>query len=285
MSLPKLDNFDSYIHQVHQAIFLFGAIAHQVIPKQQNWLHIATEPYPWGFQTQVFPTGGRLIFNVSAGNIQLQHGDGNTDIFALVDHTQKSLFEAILSAMDGHELVNYFDADSDLSHSEQLLSKIHSDDQKLTDAVAEHTHETSLAYDVNSANDYLHALNTIYTGIARWRGRLNGHLSPMVVWAEHFDLSTIWFATPEMDEYKSHINIGFAPFTEGVFERPYLYAYAYPYQEDYKTPNLDAPLKWETEAYTGIYVSYDNLTDYDDPVSAIEMLCGQIFKTMRTVLG
>jgi len=119
--------------------------------------------------------------------------------------------------------------------------------------------------------------------IARWRGRISGHLSPIVVWAEHFDLSTVYFANPEMDEYQSHINIGFAPFTEGVFERPYLYAYAYPYQENYAIPALEAPLKWETEAYTGIYLAYDDIVGQDE--FAIEALAGKIFTAMQSVLG
>ena len=284
MQLPGLENFEANIHQVHRAIMLFGVINHQTLEKQQNWLHMAMQSQADGFVTQTYPKGGRLVLNTEKGLVLYQRPSGGQVPFLLKIHTQKSLFEGILSAMEEDELAGYFDDLPGDSLPEKLLGKIHAKNLgKLPEILAEHTREEKLAYDIPAIQDYMQALNTIYTGIARWRGRIRGHLSPIVVWAEHFDLSTIIFETPEMDEYKSHINIGFAPFTEGVFERPYLYAYAYPYKETYDVPELDTPLKWETEAYTGIYVAYDALVGQDE--FYIEALAEQIFTAMQSVLG
>ena len=284
MSLPALENFEANIHQLHQALMLFGSINHQTLEKQQNWLHMATQPQPYGFVTQAYPKGGKLVLNTEKGLVLYQRPSGGQVPFPLKIHTQKSLFEGILNAMAEDELAGYFDDLAGQSLAEKLLGKIYAKSpEKLPDVLAEHSREEKLAYDVDAIQVYMQALNIIFTGIARWRARIRGHLSPLVVWAEHFDLSTICFATPEMDEYKSHINIGFAPFTEGVFERPYLYAYAYPYQENYTVPELEAPLKWETDAYTGIYVAYDDLVGQDELY--IEALAGQIFGVMQTVSG
>lgn len=284
MTLPALQNFEANIHQVHQAMMLFGVINHQTLEKQANWLHMATQAHPYGFVTQTYPKGGRLVLNTDEGAVIYHRGNGENISFPLKDHTQKSLFEAILEAMAEDELAGYFDDLAGDSLAEKLLGKIQAKSpEKLPEVLAEHTREDNLAYDVGVVQDYMQAVNTIFTGIARWRGRISGHLSPIVVWAEHFDLSTIWFANPEMDEYKSHINIGFAPFTDGVFERPYLYAYAYPYKENYTAPQLETPLKWETVAYTGIYVAYDDIAGQDEHY--IEALAGQIFDALQSVLG
>lgn len=284
MPLPALENFEANIHQVHQAMMLFGVINHQTLEKQANWLHMATQAHSYGFVTQTYPKGGRLVLNTDEGAVIYYRGNGENLSFPLKDHTQKSLFEAILSAMAEDELAGYFDDLAGDSLPEKLLGKIHAKNlEKLPDVLAEHCGEDNLTYDISAIQDYMQAVNTIFTGIARWRGRISGHLSPIVVWAEHFDLSTIYFANPKMDEYKSHINIGFAPFTADVFERPYLYAYAYPYKESYTIPALEAPLKWETEAYTGIYVAYDDIVGQDEYF--VEALAGKIFTAMQSVMG
>jgi hypothetical protein len=43
------------------------------------------------------------------------------------------------------------------------------------------------------------------------------------------------------DEGKKHLNFGFAPYTEGQYELPYLYAYAYPYPEPFEAPPVRNP--------------------------------------------
>lgn len=286
MPLPSLENFDDTIHKLHQALMLFGPINNVTLEKQNNWLHLATQPHPKQLITQTYPQDGELSLKFKTGQIVYKRPTGENVSFAFADHTQKSLFEAILSTMQDDELSGFFDDLEGDTLAEKMFRKIHAKKPETLDkALEEHTREENLAHDSQIARDYAEALNIIYTGIARWRGRINGHLTPIVVWAEHFDLSTLWFAEPDMDDYKSHINIGFAPFTEGVFERPYLYAYAYPYQENYDAPQLDAPLKWETEAYTGIYVAYDDLLAHDNPEQVIEDLSGQMFDALQSVLG
>jgi len=286
MTLPPLENFEENIHKLHQAAKLFPPICNVLLEKQQNWLHIAMQPHLYGFSTQAFPQGGKLVLNTEESAVFYYRGSGGAVPFPLKLYTQKSLFEGILQAMSEDEFVGFFDDLAGDSLTEKLLGKIYAKKpEALPDAIEEHSKTGKLILDTDAINAYMQALDMIYTGIARWRARVNGHLSPAVVWGEHFDLSTLWFKDADMDEYKPHINIGFAPFTEGVFERPYLYAYAYPYAENYTAPELTAPLKWETEAYTGIYVAYDDLAATGATVYDVEKYVSQMFEALKSVLA
>ncbi|MCA9909157.1 MAG: hypothetical protein KC519_10955, partial [Anaerolineae bacterium] len=85
-------------------------------------------------------------------------------------------------------------------------------------------------------------------------------------------------------EQKPHINLGFAPFSEG-FPRPYLYAYAYPYPEPFERPELPAPARWHTQGWTGVVVDYDAIANQDDdPATFVEALCEGIFGALVPLL-
>lgn len=285
MVLPKLNNFSTNINQLHQATILFGPINNSIREKQQNWLHLPMQVYPNGLKSGKYPNGSEFEFDFKAGQIVYHVPEQDSTVFKLADHTQKSLFEALLGALQATELVGYFDGLEGDSLAEKMMRKIHAAKSETLDAaLAEHTHEENLAHDSQVASEYADVQYTVYTGVARWRGRINGHLSPIVVWAEHFDLSTLWFVEGDMDEYKAHINIGFAPYTEGSYKRPYLYAYAYPYPDNFTPPELAAPLKWESEAYTGVYVAYDDIAQDENPEQLIEALCQQIFEALSGLL-
>jgi hypothetical protein len=40
----------------------------------------------------------------------------------------------------------------------------------------------------------------VFTAAARFRARLEGSQTPIVVWPEHFDLSTLWFPTNDRSD-------------------------------------------------------------------------------------
>ena len=42
------------------------------------------------------------------------------------------------------------------------------------------------------------------------RARLNGPMTPIVVWPEHFDLSFLWFASAQATDRFPHMNFGCA---------------------------------------------------------------------------
>jgi hypothetical protein len=135
---------------------------------------------------------------------------------------------------------------------------------------------------MNTANGYADALYRVFTALARFRARLQGHMTPLVVFPEHFDLSTLWFVEGDMDDHKPHLNFGFAPFSPGL-PRPYLYAYAYPYPADFAAPPLPAPARWHSEGWRGVVIDYDAISQHNDPEAAIERLCLHVFASLQSV--
>ncbi len=108
-------------------------------------------------------------------------------------------------------------------------------------------------------------------------------MSPLVVWPEHFDLSFLLFATELPSESAPHMNFGFAPYSPG-FERPYLYAYAYPLRPGYQTPSLPPPVYWNTTPWTGSVLRYDDIGAAADPEAFTEAACEGIYHAQLRVL-
>jgi len=57
-------------------------------------------------------------------------------------------------------------------------------------------------------------------------------------------------------EQEPHINLGFAPFSDGI-ERPYFYSYTYPIPEGYQNAPLAAPGHWIQQPWQGSLMDYD----------------------------
>jgi len=149
-------------------------------------------------------------------------------------------------------------------------------------------HTDKLIYDQQEGRGYANGLYTMFTAFARFRARarLEGHMTPIVVWGEHFDLSTLWFHTdnPAMDDSKAHMNFGFAPFSPG-YDRPYLYIYIYPYPESFDPPALPAPAIWNKEGWTGVVVRYDDIAKQPNPAQFVETLCLDLFNILNPYLN
>src|SRR5262249_37435246 len=137
------------------------------------------------------------------------------------------------------------------------------------------------------ASDYADVLYTFFTGIARFKARLNGPMTPVVVWPEHFDLSTLWYLDPSMDEYKAHLDFGFYPFSSDNpdFPNAYLCAYAYPSPPNFQFPELPAPAHWTKGSWTGVVVDYNEIAKQADPASYIESMCMEMYTALRPLLG
>ena len=285
MPLPTLDNFQAMIKPLHQAAELFGPIHNAVRDFQNNYLHLAMEIQPDGLSSGTYPQGGSLALNFKTGAMIYQRPSGETVTFALADHTQESLFNAVLEALKADELATFFSDVKADTLAEGLMRKITgAEDTTVFLKLEEVTHQETLGLDMSAAGDYADALYTIFTGVARFRARLNGHMTPIVVWPEHFDLSTLWFVDPEMDDHKAHLNFGFAPYTPNLYERPYFYAYAYPYPENFEPPALPNPAFWNTEGWTGVVVHYDDIAKQDNPALFVENLCREVFEVLRGIL-
>jgi hypothetical protein len=283
MPLPSLDPFMPTILALHRAAMLLAPINSALKPHLPNAQHLPLAVHPYGLRAS-YPNGGSVVLHWQEGKLIYYRPSGYLVELSLAQHSQKSLFAALLKAMNDDELKEYLatvDEGDSLGH--KLLLKLTGDREKALERLKHYESEESLAHDNDVAKQYGDVLNRVFTGMARWRARLGGAMSPMVVWPEHFDLSTLWYAG-EMDENKAHVNIGFAPYTEGHFDKPYLYAYAYPYPQTFTMPLVEEPLRWEHAAYHGILVKYEDIARQEHPETYIEQLCVRMFEILKHVI-
>lgn len=287
MKFPQLNDWENTSRALHQVSMLLGPIHNAVLAPRKNYLHLPFFIEPDGIVSQKLPQGGRIHVNYKSAAVIYKPGTGDEQQFTLADHTQASLFEALLSTLKQDELAAFFDGVESDTLAAGMLAKLHADEShveflKLEDV----THTDPLTINQQTASDYADVLNGVLIGVSCFRARLTGHMTSVVVWPEHFDLSTLWFH-PEnvaMDEGNAHINFGFAPFSDG-FEQPYLYVYIYPYPDDFAAPELPAPAVWNTEGFRGIVVRYPDLMAQDDAVQFIEALYLQLFDILTPHLS
>jgi hypothetical protein len=150
---------------------------------------------------------------------------------------------------------------------------VHLNREKLAD-------QTPFHVDEHLAEEYAEALYSVFTAAARFRARLFGPQTPLVVWPHGFDLSFIWFAGAGSDERQErHMNFGFSPGSAG-FERPYLYAYASPSPSNLAEIALPALVNVILQPWKGVFVHYDDLVDVADPQAVIEELYDGIYRAL-----
>jgi hypothetical protein len=147
----------------------------------------------------------------------------------------------------------------------------------------EHLNDTTpFTLDVALAADYAQTLDRLFTAMARFRARLLGPLTPLVVWPHHFDMAFLWFSTTGADEHQHpHINTGFAPFSPGI-DRPYLYMYCWPLPEDLIGTALPPPAIWNTEGWRGVRVDYDQFAALEHADRFIEEILGRLHQTIAS---
>ena len=130
----------------------------------------------------------------------------------LAGQSQVSLLEALLIAMDtrGEGLLR---APRDQwSFTQTLLMLLERGGHPYQPKPGELTSDAPLTIDLGASAEYAQALYRIFTATARFRARLSGPQTPIVVWPEHFDLSTLWFPTDDRSDAAPSMNFGFAPF-------------------------------------------------------------------------
>ncbi|MCK6579689.1 MAG: DUF5996 family protein [Anaerolineae bacterium] len=257
-TFQDLTTWTPTIHTLHQAAQVIARVQATVLPARRNALHLGLEPTPAGLRTQRLPGGMHVVLNFAGLTVMVEDAAAGEAI-DLTAHTQASLLRTLQDRLTLAEV-----------RKAETVSGI----ERLDRA------------DRAVARAYAEAQYAAFTGIARFRARLEGHLSPVVVWAHHLDISTLVFspANAAMNEAKAHLNFGFAPFTEGQYARPYLYAYAYPYPDGFIPPALPAPLVWNREGWTGIVTGIDALAQADDPAAMIEALCEQMGAVLMPLL-
>jgi hypothetical protein len=281
--LPSLAKWERTSHSLHEAAMLLGAIRQLTFPRVPNYLELAMRVEPGGLSTDALPGGGVVLLDFVRAAMTYTPKVGAPITIPLVGQSQVSLLEALLIALDtrGEELLAR--PDDQWSFTQTLLMRLARGGHPFQPKPGELTSDAPLTIDHNASVEYAQALYRVFTATARFRARLSGPQTPIVVWPEHFDLSTLWFPTDDRSDAAHVMNFGFAPF-DAAGERPYLYAYAYPMPDDFEQLPLPAPAQWNTAGWKGMRVPYDELAKVDDPEALIEALFERVYMLLAPTL-
>lgn len=247
MAMPALNNWEATRDALHQIALIMGAARVACSDPLPNDLHFSLDVTAGGISTTEMRCGGVLQFNVR--DLQLAFTRGGRWVFALdvAGHSQISLMSRLLDQLDAGGC-------------------------GLQPSMKHIIHETTFAIDRAQAQAYAATLSAVYTALARFRAKLSGCMTPLVLWPHHFDLAFIWFVTERMDEQSDpQIAYGFAPFSPGL-ERPYFYAYAWSQPTGYLHLPLAAPAQALSEPYAGLYAPYDTLRQAREFDTAVETM-------------
>lgn len=245
MVLSSLDNWQATRDALHQVSQIVGAVRVASSDALANDIQYSVAVVDGGVSTTELNIGGELKFDFASFSLTYMRDNGDGFSIDATGYNQTSLMQAIL---DEFATLNI--------NIEPPMKQI--------------VHNSPFVVDKALAQDYAVVIDTIYTTLARFRAKLGGGMSPIVIWPHHFDMAFIWFATENMDEHKApHLTIGFAPFSDGI-NRPYFYGYGWSQETGYIQVEPDPPAQAITEVYTGLYAEYDTLRTEDNMNQVIE---------------
>ena len=249
MALPALIEWEGTRDALHQIALVMGAIRVACADPLPNDLHFSLDASAGGLSTGALKCGGALHFDFEM--LRLAYAIGDNKVFSLdiEGQSQISLTRRLLAAIGEVGC-----------RSQPSMKCIKSD--------------KPFAVDRAQATAYAATLRAVFTTLSKFRAKLSGCMTPLVLWPHHFDLAFIWFATERTNEQSDpQIAYGFAPFSPGL-ARPYIYAYAWSQPTGYLRLPLAAPAQAMTDAYTGLYAPYDalrQLNPFDAAVEAVLM--------------
>ena len=281
--LPALSNWESTSHSLHKAAQLLGALRMLVRDPVPNYLELALRIEPNGLSTDVMPSGDVVLLDFQQAALVYSPRDNQLGTIPLAGQSQASLLEALLSAMSERGRSVAPISNPGQSYTAALFAALDARGHRFKPNPSDLTDELPLEVDPNVSAAYSEVLYRVFTAIARFRARLTGPMTPIVVWPEHFDLSFLWFATERATDEFPHMNFGFAPFDDQSAQ-PYLYAYAYPMPEGFERLPLPSLAQWHTEGWKGVVVPYDELARLEDPEAEIERICAGIYEVLMPTL-
>jgi hypothetical protein len=282
MALSGLDHWSETSFGLHRGALLLGALQRLTQPPQPAYLELGLQVVINGLAASSLPGGGRVALDFTGGSLVYAPPSGAEVSFPLHGSTQAQIFSALFGVLSQGELSALLPDGAHLA--ERVSAGIASRGDRYRPPRPETLwDETSIKLDAGTSRTYLEVLQLVFTAIARFRARLTGVQTPLVVWPEHFDLSTLWFQGASIDEGQAHLNFGFAPFSEG-FPDPYLYAYAYPYPQRYDPPALPAGARWHTQGWTGAVLPYEAIAAQSDPADFVEEACQAIYGGLLPLL-
>ena len=260
MSLPALSNWDATRKSLHLAAQVIGGIRKVSIQPLPNYAHLGLYIVKDGLTSGRLEDGGELRLDLALSNVSYIQPDGTPSTLPLQGYTQASLTNAVLKAM----------ADAGHPASNVDLSKI--------------ADQTPLTVDARTAAEYQQALYSVYTAITRFRARLIGMMSPVIVFPHGFDASFLWFKRGAEERSDPHLNFGFSPGSAG-FPRPYVYSYASPMPANYFDVKLPPIARFVRDPWKGIVIDYDKFAAESDSESVLEQTLIEIQTANRTFIG
>jgi hypothetical protein len=253
-SLPTLEDWNETRDSLHAAAQVVGRVRKTFVPPQPNALHLPL------FVTRTGLTTGPMRKDGETHEVNLN----------LVDSTLHVSFES--APIMPLTIAN-------LRRVEEKAAQVAGKFLTNMDAPT-----SQLKIDPVISAGYAGALYRIYSSIARFRARLLGRMTPVVVWPHHFDLSFLYFVGDGSDEHQDrHMNFGFAPFSATI-ERPYVYAYAWPMPKGIMKQSLPEPAQWFDGDWRGVIMEYDTLVTESDPEYVIENVLAGIFTLFRDAM-
>jgi hypothetical protein len=283
MTLARLENWKKTAHGLHRGVLLLGLIQRLTQPPQPAYLELGLEILPQGLSTGDLPNGGRVNLDFASTNLVYVAVDGSEVEIPLNDRAQAQVFTDLFGLLAEAELAAILPAGNELF--ERIAAGVTARGERYKQPQREDfLDESILEIDRWTAGIYMQALQAIFTALARFRARLSGTMTKVVVWPEHFDLSTLLFVGNEIDDWQPHLSFGFAPFSEGL-GRPYLYAYAYPYPEQYEPPVLPSGARWHTQGWTGVVLPYEEIAARDDTAGYVENSCLMIYEGLLPLVS
>lgn len=250
MNLPALLDWERSRDGLHQIAQIIGAVRSACSDPLPNDLQYSLDLTATGFSSTKMRCGGALTYDAFTERLCFSRA-GNT-IFKLdvKGHTQKSLMHKLLAV--------FVDCGYAIEPSMKHI-----------------THDDGFAIDAAASRECVRAYNAVFTSLARFRAKLGGYMTPIVLWPHHFDIAFICFPSDQVNEHKDpQIAFGFAPFSAGL-DRPYIYAYGWSEATGYLDFALTPPAQATRAAYTGLYAAYDDLRELPafDAVIESMLLC------------
>lgn len=245
MSLPALAEWDATRDALHQIAQVMGAIRVACSDPMPNDLHFSLDVTAQGISTAKMRCGA-LCFDFETLQFTFARGECCEFRLDAAGHSQKSLMRRLLA---------------DFGHSVYGIQP----------SMKHITGDAPFEIDQGQAIAYWEALDAVYTALARFRAKLSGFMTPLVLWPHHFDLGFIWFAAGADEHNDPQIAYGFAPASPGL-ERPYLYAYAWSKPTGYLELDLPPPAQAVSDGYTGLYAAYDALREEDQFDAVVEKM-------------
>jgi hypothetical protein len=275
---PLINGWEATRDGLHRAAQVLSAIRQTHITPQPNWIHVALYGYERGLTTGRLDNDMEVMLDFTDGSLRYILADGATGDKGLQDQINTWQTEGGAVGVETRAIPITGHTSPSLLNA--LTDALHIEPTDAMNAALDFQPDQPIQLDMHTSADYATALYMIYTGFSRFRSRLFGTMTPFVVWAHGFDLSMLWFHGHNPDESsESHINVGFSPGSSG-FDRPYLYAYAYPMPADFQTRTLPAPARWYHDKWQGAVVDYNALIGDAHPDQLIEGLARGMFEAL-----